>query len=79
MSRPGVDARRVRTDEQAPPGPATAVVRSPGARDARVRRERTWSALDEANELGQESFAGMDVAVRELGLPAYGSAYLGAD
>lgn len=44
-----------------------------------IRRERTWSALDEARELGQESFAGMDVAVRELGLPAYGSAYLGAD
>jgi hypothetical protein len=44
-----------------------------------LRRERTWSALDEARELGEESFAGMDVAVRELGLPAYGSAYLGTD
>lgn len=55
--------------------------RSYGRRDheIRERRERTWSALDEAQELGQESFAGMDVAVRELGLPAYSTAYLGAD
>jgi hypothetical protein len=55
--------------------------RSYGRREheIRERRERTWSALDEVNELGQESFAGMDIAVRELGLPAYGTAYLGAD
>lgn len=55
--------------------------RSYGRREheVRERRDRTWSAIDEARELGQESFAGMDVAVRELGLPAYGSAYLGAD
>ena len=55
--------------------------RSYGRREheIRERRDRTWSALDEVRELGQESFAGMDVAVRELGLPAYGSAYLGAD
>ena len=51
--------------------------RSYGRREheIRERRDRTWSALDEVRELG----AGMDVAVRELGLPAYGSAYLGAD
>jgi hypothetical protein len=55
--------------------------RSYGRREheIRERRERTWSALDEARTLGEESFAGMDVAVRELGLPAYGNAYLGAD
>jgi hypothetical protein len=55
--------------------------RSYGRREheVRERRERTWSALDESQELGQESFAGMDVAVRELGLPAYGSAWLGVD
>jgi hypothetical protein len=55
--------------------------RSYGRREheIRERRERTWSALDEARTLGEESFAGVDVAVRELGLPAYGSAYLGAD
>jgi hypothetical protein len=54
--------------------------RSYGRREheVRERRDRTWSALDEARELGQESFAGMDVAVRELGLPAYGTAYLGS-
>jgi hypothetical protein len=54
--------------------------RSYGRREheIRERRDRTWSALDEVRELGEESFAGMDVAVRELGLPAYGSAYLGA-
>jgi hypothetical protein len=55
--------------------------RSYGRREheVRERRDRAWSALDEIRELGAESFAGMDVAVRELGLPAYGSAYLGAD
>ncbi len=55
--------------------------RSYGRREheIRERRDRTWSALDEARELGGESFAGMDVAVRELGLPAYGTAYLGAE
>jgi hypothetical protein len=55
--------------------------RSYGRREheIRERRDRTWSALDEVRELGEESFVGMDVAVRELGLPAYGSAYLGAD
>jgi hypothetical protein len=55
--------------------------RSYGRREheIRERRDRTWSGLDEMRELGEESFAGMDVAVRELGLPAYGSAYLGAD
>ena len=55
--------------------------RSYGRREheTRERRERTWSALDEAHELVQESFEGMEVAIRELGLPAYGSAYLGAD
>jgi hypothetical protein len=55
--------------------------RSYGRREheVRERRERTWSAFDEARELAREAFAGVDVAVRELGLPAYGSAYLGAD
>jgi len=55
--------------------------RSYGRREHEIheRRERTWSALDEARALGEESFAGVDVAARELGLPAYGSAYLGAD
>jgi hypothetical protein len=55
--------------------------RSYGRREheVRERRERTWSAIDEARELGEESFAGVDVAARELGLRAYGSAYLGAD
>jgi ribosomal protein S8E len=55
--------------------------RSYGRREheIRERRDRTWSSLDEVRELGEESFAGMDVAVRELGLPAYGSAYLGVD
>ena len=55
--------------------------RSYGRREheIRERRDRTWSTLDEVRELGEESFAGMDVAIRELGLPAYGSAYLGAD
>jgi hypothetical protein len=55
--------------------------RSYGRREheIRERRERSWSTLDEARPLGEEPFAGMDVAVRELGLPAYGSAYLGAD
>lgn len=55
--------------------------RSYGRREheIRERRDRTWSSLDEVGELGEESFVGMDVAVRELGLPAYGSAYLGAD
>ena len=55
--------------------------RSYGRREheIRERRDRTWSALDEMRELGEESFAGMDVAVRELGLPAYGSAYLGVE
>jgi hypothetical protein len=55
--------------------------RSYGRREheIRERRERTWSGLDEVREMGEETFAGMDVAVRELGLPAYGSAYLWAD
>ena len=55
--------------------------RSYGRREheIRERRDRVWSALDENRELGAESFVWMDVAVRELGLPAYGSAYLGAD
>ena len=55
--------------------------RSYGRREheIRERRDRAWSGLDEVRELGEESFAGMDVSVRELGLPAYGSAYLGAD
>ena len=55
--------------------------RSYGRREheVRERRDRVWSALDEVRDLGQESFAGMDVAVRELGLPAYGTAYLGSD
>jgi hypothetical protein len=55
--------------------------RSYGRREheIRERRERTWTALDEVRELGEESFAGVDVAVRELGLPTYGTAYLGAD
>ena len=55
--------------------------RSYGRREheIRERHERTWSALDGVRELGKASFAGMDVAARELGLPAYGSAYLGAD
>lgn len=55
--------------------------RSYGRREHEIRERRgpTGSALDEARELGGESFAGMDVAVRELGLPAYGSAYFGAD
>lgn len=48
-------------------------------REMRERRERTWSVRGEVREPAQESFAGMDVAARELGLPAYGSAYLGAD
>jgi hypothetical protein len=45
----------------------------------RERRERTWSMRGEVREPAEESFAGMDAAVRELGLPAYGSAYLRAD
>lgn len=55
--------------------------RSYGRREheIRERRERPWSALDGVGELGEESFAGMDVAARELGLPAHGSAYLAAD
>jgi hypothetical protein len=55
--------------------------RSYGRREheIRERRERTWSALDEAHELAREQFVGMDVAARELGLPVYGTAYLGAD
>ena len=55
--------------------------RSYGRREheIRERRDRIWSGLYEVRELGEESFAWMDVAVRELGLPAYGSAYLGAD
>lgn len=55
--------------------------RSYGRREheIRERRERTWPALDEARELVRESFTGVDVAVRELGLPAYGSAYLGVE
>jgi len=55
--------------------------RSYGRREheIRERRERTWSALDGVRELGEASVAGMDVAARELGLPAYRSAYLGAD
>ncbi len=55
--------------------------RSYGRREheIRERRDRAWSALDEVRELGEELFAGMDVAVRELGLPAYGSAYLGVE
>ena len=47
--------------------------------ETRERRERTWSALDEAQELSQESFAGMDIAVRELGRPPYGNAWLGVE
>ena len=47
--------------------------------EIRERHERTWSALDGVREPGRETFAGMDVAVRELGLPAYGGAYVGAD
>jgi hypothetical protein len=55
--------------------------RSYGRREheIRERRERTWSALDGVRELGEASVAGMDVAARGLGLPAYRSAYLGAD
>ena len=55
--------------------------RSYGRREheIRERRERTWSVLDGVPELGEASFAGMEGAARELGLPAYGSAYLGAD
>jgi hypothetical protein len=55
--------------------------RSYGRREheVRERRDRTWSALDQLHELTREPFGGIDVAVRELGLPAYGSAYLGAD
>jgi hypothetical protein len=48
-------------------------------REMRERRERTWSVRGEVREPAEESFARMDVAVRELALPAYGSAYLGAD
>ncbi len=47
--------------------------------EVRERRDRTWSRLDQVTELTREPFVGVDVAVRELGLPAYGSAYLGAD
>ncbi len=55
--------------------------RSYGRREheIRERHERTWSALDGVRELGEASFAGMEVAARDLALPAYGSAYLGAD
>jgi len=55
--------------------------RSYGRREheVRERRDRTWSALDQLHELTREPFIRMDVAVRELGLPAYGSAYLGVD
>jgi hypothetical protein len=55
--------------------------RSYGRREheVRERRDRTWSALDQLHELTREPFIGMDVAVRELGLPAYGSGYLGVD
>ena len=48
-------------------------------REMRERRERTWSVRGDVREPAEESFAGMEVAVRELGLQAYGSACLGAD
>lgn len=55
--------------------------RSYGRREheIRERHERTWSTPDGVRDLGEAAFAGMGVAVRDLALPAYASAYLGAD
>ncbi len=47
--------------------------------ELRERRDRALGDLDEGRDLDESVFVGVDVAVRELGLPAYGTAYLGAD
>ena len=47
--------------------------------ELRERRDRALVDLDEGRDLDESVFVGVDVAVRELGLPAYGTAYLGAD
>ncbi len=43
------------------------------------RRDRVWAVLDELEDGREPQLAGADVAVRELGLPAYGMAYLAVD
>lgn len=43
------------------------------------RRERIWAVLDELEDGREANVVGADVAVRELGLPTYGMAYLAAE
>ena len=47
--------------------------------ELRERVDRTLTALEELQELAEEAYARADVAVRELGLPTYGAAFLGAE
>ncbi len=47
--------------------------------ELREREERTLAALDELDEMNGGRYTGADVAIRELGLRTYGTAYLGAD
>jgi len=47
--------------------------------EMRERQERVLSSLDQLEELNGAAFGKVDVAVRELGLPTYGTGFLGAD
>jgi hypothetical protein len=46
--------------------------------ELREREDRMLATIEQLHDLAEEASAGADVAVRELGLRAYGSAYLGA-
>ncbi len=47
--------------------------------ELRERRERILASVEEIDDLRETRIGGADVAVRELGLPGYGNAYLGLD
>jgi hypothetical protein len=47
--------------------------------ELRERQTRVLDSLDQIREIATEAYAGADVAVRELGRPLYGTAFLGAD
>ncbi len=43
------------------------------------RRERIWTTLEELEDGREASLSAADISIRELGLPAYGLAYLAAE
>ena len=47
--------------------------------ELRERQDRILTTLDQVQEIGAEGYALADVAIRELGLPTYGTAFLGAE